>query len=284
MQAVTAHQVAATPMLRPAIDAHPASAPAAPAVTPPQSRLAQVEQRQQVAPPAEAGRQDDQPAAVTRISYTPPAAQTPVRPHSFSPAPPATQEPGAPNLFGSVALAVSHTAEDSQWRRVVDSRLPDGQGPWTRILDRARGLPLLEQLQVINAGVNQAVTFTSDIQQYGVDDYWATARETLTSGRGDCEDFAIAKLQLLEALGVSPDSLYLVVARDLDRQADHAVLAVRAQGRFWILDSAAGVMTAESVRDYRPILTFSARHAWVHGYRRAPDVMMASAGEVGGAH
>jgi len=263
----------------------PAAALMAPAVSGARAtnRLAEIEQHQrrdETAPAVED--QSARPAVISKASFITVAPRTtpPPPPRVLSPA---LQEGSAPNLFGSVALTVSHTPEDGQWRRIADSRLPTGEGPWTPILDRARGLPLMQQLQVINASVNRAITFTSDIQQYGVDDYWATARESLTSGRGDCEDYAIAKLQLLQALGVPADDLYLVIVRDLDRQADHAVLAVRAEGRFWVLDSGAGVMSAESVRDYRPIMTYSAHHAWLHGFRRAPDVMVASAGGVGGA-
>ena len=257
----------------------------APAAQP--SRLALIEAQQQSAasrPPtaAEPAPQADPPAVITQASFTTVAPQItpPARPRTYAPA---MQESAAPNLFGSVALVVSRTPEDGQWRRIADSRLPAADGPWTPILERARGLTLLQQLQVVNANVNRAITFTSDMEQYGVADYWASARESLISGRGDCEDYAIAKLQLLEALGVPADDLYLVIARDLDRQADHAVLAVRAEGRFWVLDSAANVMSAESVRDYRPIMTFSANRSWIHGYRRAPEVMVASASDVGGA-
>lgn len=257
------------------------------------SALAQIEAQQAGRPAAapaaanantDTDTQNDAPPVVTRASFTTlvPQVTPPSRPRAYAPA---LQDSvgAAPNLFGSVALVVSRTPEDGQWRRIADSRLPSSEGPWTPILERARGLPLMQQLQVVNAGVNRAITFTSDIQQYGVGDYWATARESLTNGRGDCEDYAIAKLQLLQALGVPADDLYLVLARDLDRQADHAVLAVRAEGRFWVLDSASGVMSAESVRDYRPIMTFSANHTWLHGFRRAPEVMVASAGDVGGA-
>ena len=34
-------------------------------------------------------------------------------------------------------------------------------------------------------------------------------------GRGDCEDYAIAKLQMLRAAGFEDRDLYLVIAKDL---------------------------------------------------------------------
>jgi predicted transglutaminase-like cysteine proteinase len=204
--------------------------------------------------------------------------------HTFSLPPSRSSSAGgdAPNIFGSVALAVGQTPSSGSWRRVASAPLPGLAGPWAQIEVKARSLPAREQLGVVNAWVNHAITFTDDARLYRASDYWATAAESLRRGQGDCEDYAIAKMQLLRALGVSSDHLYLVVARDLVRHADHALLAVRVDGRFWILDSATDtVLSADQVRDYRPILTYSENHAWMHGYKRvpaAPSVMMADAG------
>lgn len=253
------------------------------------SQLAQVERRQRDAaavatspspPPTQAalaqneradtrGRSDSVTTAGLPAPLAPRAAPSGLQP--------AILRGPQPDLFGSVALVVTRTPEDAQWRRVSTAALPAEGGPWTAVLRRARGLSGVEQLQTVNAWVNAAIAFTSDAQQYGVADYWATAEESLRSGRGDCEDYAIAKMQMLRALGVPQQDMYLVIVHDLVRRADHAVLAVREDGRFWIMDSAARVMPAESVQDYRPVMTFSAGHAWIHGYRREPSLIMASA-------
>ena len=46
-----------------------------------------------------------------------------------------------------------------------------------------------------------------------------------------------------------------------------------------MLDNGTDVVAdTETVRDYRPVLTFAAGGAWTHGYRRpAPALVMASA-------
>ncbi|HWA62977.1 MAG TPA: transglutaminase-like cysteine peptidase, partial [Caulobacteraceae bacterium] len=219
------------------------------------------------------------PASIVREAD---AGLTPMAPAVLRRIQPAAPLDSSPNLFGTVALAVAHTSEDAQWRRVSASRLPATGGPWTGVLQRARGLSEVGQLRLVNAWVNGAVAPASDVETYGVMDYWATAAETLTSGRGDCEDYAIAKMQMLQTLGFRSDDLYLVIVRDLVRRADHALLAVRADGRWWILDSAGrDIAPAETTQDYRPIMTFSAGREWLHGYRRqAPTtspVIMASA-------
>jgi predicted transglutaminase-like cysteine proteinase len=84
----------------------------------------------------------------------------------------------------------------------------------------------------------------SDIQQYGLDDYWASPLEMLTSHAGDCEDYAIAKYVALQAAGVAPDDLRLVIVRDLRHQATHAVLAVHQDGEWLLLDNRTLVMVS----------------------------------------
>jgi hypothetical protein len=74
--------------------------------------------------------------------------------------------------------------------------------------------------------------------------------------------------------------MYLVIAKDLVRRSDHAILVVRAGERMLMLDNGSDeLLDSESVADYRPVLTFAAGKAWTHGYRRSatPAVTFASA-------
>jgi predicted transglutaminase-like cysteine proteinase len=209
------------------------------------------------------------------------AASTNVAPRVASPP---TIGPDAPDIFGSVALAVGRTPQDAKWRSVADFVPSARDGPWSAVLAKARSQSQREQLATVNAWVNHAISYTADASNYGVADYWGTARESLTRGRGDCKDYAIAKMELLRALGVPADDLYLMLVRDIERRQDHAILAVRQSGRFFILDSGFdGVADAEDVRGYRPILTFSGARRWVHGFRRPQGVAVASATPVADA-
>src|SRR5439155_18744930 len=100
--------------------------------------------------------------------------------------------------------------------------------------------------------------------------HWAGLAETIAHGRGDCEDFAIAKMQLLAAAGVPQRDLYLILVRDEVRQIDHAVAAVRDEDRIYILDSANDrVVSPEQVRGYRPVVGFSGDARWTFGLRGA---------------
>jgi predicted transglutaminase-like cysteine proteinase len=64
-----------------------------------------------------------------------------------------------------------------------------------------------------------------DRVQWGVEDYWATPAEFLSSGAGDCEDYAIAKYFTLKELGVPVSRLRLVYARTWQARGAHMVLA-----------------------------------------------------------
>lgn len=93
------------------------------------------------------------------------------------------------------------------------------------------------RVEAVNREVNQAVRYVSDYQQHGVADLWSSPLETLSSGMGDCEDYAIAKYALLEAAGVPEADMRMLLVRDLAVRQDHAVLAVRVDGRWLVLDN-----------------------------------------------
>ena len=87
-------------------------------------------------------------------------------------------------------------------------------------------------------------------------------------------------MQLLHEAGIAERDMYLVIAKDLVRRSDHAILVVRAGERMLMLDNGSDeLLDSESVADYRPVLTFAAGKAWTHGYRRSatPAVTLASA-------
>jgi len=182
---------------------------------------------------------------------------------------------GRPDVFGSVALKVSHTPLDARWHSVEYARPTGAPAQFAQSL---RGDGAVEQLKAVNHYVNRRVTFEDDERHFGRGDVWSTANETLRSGRGDCEDYAIAKYQLLRSAGFADRNLYLVIVRDLVRRADHAVLVARAAGHMFVLDNGSDeVLDSETITDYRPILTFASTGEWTHGYRmQSPPVNIAS--------
>jgi predicted transglutaminase-like cysteine proteinase len=172
-----------------------------------------------------------------------------------------------PDVFGTVALKVNRTSLDRRWRGVERARIAGRAAVYASSL---RNLDKAGRVDAINHYVNRHVKFVDDSRQYRRADVWATANDTLTSGRGDCEDYAIAKLQMLRAAGFSDLDLYLVILKDLVRRSDHAVAVVRSGNRMLVLDNGTDeVLDSDRVTDYRPVLTFAANGAWTHGYKLA---------------
>ena len=233
------------------------------------SRLAAImaEQRGVAVPAPIATPASLEPASRTSL----PVLQAIVRKPLVSPA----VASGKPDIFGSVALAVPRTPLDTRWRAVANKRV---DGPAAAFAASLRDRSELERIEAVNWYVNKRVRFVDDSVQYRRPDLWTAANDTLQRGRGDCEDYAIAKLQMLRAAGFSDRNLYLAIVKDLVRRSDHAVLVVRAEGRMLVLDNGTDrLLDTESVQDYRPVLTFSARGSWTHGYRRKLPVNFASA-------
>lgn len=176
-----------------------------------------------------------------------------------------------PNVFGSVALAIGSTPLDAQWRNAGAAGAPGSLGRWTAGFQRPNGANIEALLGEVNRWVNSRLTFTDDAPRRGRADQWASAEASLSRGRGDCEDYAIAKMQLLSAIGVDRSRMFLVIARDLVRRADHAVLIVQVDSRFLVLDNMTdAVLDSNQIADYRPIMSYSASGRWIHGYEREP--------------
>jgi predicted transglutaminase-like cysteine proteinase len=172
-----------------------------------------------------------------------------------------------PDVFNSVALSIGRSPLDARWHQVSGAGVGGNAGAFAASL-RAAGL--FARLEAVNSYVNARVRFVDDRVQFGVADRWQVPSDTLSRGRGDCEDFALAKRAMLRAAGVPDRDLYLVVLKDLSRRADHAVLVVRAAGRFLVLDNGTDrIVDSADISDYRPMLTFAAAgRSYTHGYRR----------------
>jgi predicted transglutaminase-like cysteine proteinase len=91
--------------------------------------------------------------------------------------------------------------------------------------------------ETVNQLVNAAIVYQTDLAQHGVADVWSAPLETFTSGRGDCEDYAIAKFVALKEAGMPADQLSIVLVRDRAARVDHAVLAVKDGDHWLILDN-----------------------------------------------
>ena len=182
---------------------------------------------------------------------------------------------GGPDVFGSTAIRIGNTPYDAMWQRASAGPAPSLGG-----FDRSGNSEQL--LRQVNAWVNRRITFAEDKVGNAPAEIWQSAAESIRRGRGDCEDYALAKLALLAANGFDRRDLFLVIARDLIARTNHAVLAVRTDRGFVILDNATDdLVEGDRVNDYRPIFSYSASGRWIHGFGgqapALPPIQVASA-------
>jgi predicted transglutaminase-like cysteine proteinase len=196
---------------------------------------------------------------------------------------PASEFIPANAVLGSLPVAVKHTPFDRDWSLASSRKDMRGIHRAVASSGASRSVDDASRVEAVNRWVNSTIAFGDDRDIYGRADYWAPASETFRRGTGDCEDFAIAKMELLSALGISRSKMRLVVARDLVRNADHAILIVTLSDRSVMLDNVTDrLLDARLPNDYRPIMSFSQNAKWVHGYavQSAISVRMASAAQL----
>lgn len=128
-------------------------------------------------------------------------------------------------------------------RTEVNSCTPAAR-QYLAIVDEARKREGRARIEVVNRSINATIRYMSDIAQHGVVDVWSAPLASLTSGRGDCEDYAIAKYAALRDAGVAANDLRLLLVHDRAARQDHAVVAVRSDGRWLVLDNRHLMVTA----------------------------------------
>lgn len=91
-----------------------------------------------------------------------------------------------------------------------------------------------EKIIEINKFFN-TLAYGQDIFVWGKSDYWATRKEFLSKGAGDCEDYSMAKVETLKDYGFDA---WLAIVQRIDMRAEsHAVCFVRHEGIIYVLDN-----------------------------------------------
>ena len=101
----------------------------------------------------------------------------------------------------------------AQLRQRYGERGAQAFSDWKRMLDAALPLAAGQRLSRVNDYFNRQIQVGEDMAIWRRADYWTTPGELLAAGRGDSEDFAIAKYFTLLALNVAPEKLRLVYVR-----------------------------------------------------------------------
>jgi len=191
-------------------------------------------------------------------------------------------------IFGSVEFRSATLAALPQWTRVVqrmaeekptydacaasvkDCPFPAVAG-WLAKVQSLKGLDRTTQLIELNRYFNRW-PYRDDRENYGTSDYWASPLEFLRAS-GDCEDYAIIKFASLRILGYENDALRIVVVMDTLRNLPHAVLSVRMDEKFYIMDSLYdAVLTDDRNNFYVPQYSVNETTRWAHIIVLSPPV------------
>lgn len=176
--------------------------------------------------------------------------------------------------FGDIAQKRSDTSGFSKWHTVharMQNQMRDPQfdatrQAWKASLRDMTELGTLEKIRKVNSLVNQG-RFVKDSAQFGQKDYWASPLEFFDRGAGDCEDYALAKMYSLRALGLPSDAMRLSVVFDTQKQIPHAILVVYDdEQRPWVLDNQnKNIISADRATDrYQPIYSLAQSAWWRH--------------------
>lgn len=113
---------------------------------------------------------------------------------------------------------------------------------------------LTPNLQGVNDFYNHGIMYETEIV-----DYWLTPTELRQRGKGDCEDFAIAKYFLLRDMGVHAEDLRIAYAR----MNDEAHMVLIYQPEQLVLDNSLDLILPLSRRkDLKIIYTFNENNLW----------------------
>ena len=114
---------------------------------------------------------------------------------------------------------------------------------------RAEATPeRLSELDIVNRKVNHEIEPATDMEVYGVVEYW-----TIPTTRGDCEDYALLKRHILIARGWPSGTLLMTVVRD-EKNEGHAVLTVRTTQGDYILDNKVDVVRLWNQTPYHYVM------------------------------
>ena len=172
-------------------------------------------------------------------------------------------------------LPLARGLDFDRLQQALVTRFGETQRPllldWQHTLDEARSAGEREKLRRVNDFFNQRIAFDDDRSVWGQGDYWATPIETMGQGRGDCEDFSIAKYYSLLDLGIPVGKLRLVYVKAAQSGPSgtflvaHMVLAYYATPNAdpLVLDNLnPQILPASRRSDLSPIFSFNGAGLW----------------------
>ena len=130
---------------------------------------------------------------------------------------------------------------------------------------KVKDFELIKKLSHVNSFINKILP-ELDNKSVGIDDYWATPKEFLISGHGDCEDYAIAKYFTLLELGIKKENLYFAVVQVKGSRSNHMILlySENKNSSPLVLDNLSSVVIPFSKRiDLKPKFAFNELNSYL---------------------
>lgn len=109
--------------------------------------------------------------------------------------------------------------QESKKQSFIVNRLKKYQSLKKKVVDYT----LIRKLSHVNSFLNKILP-KHDINANSSIDYWATPKEFLIQGHGDCEDYVISKYFTLLELGIKKQNLYFAVVKVKGERDYHMVL------------------------------------------------------------
>lgn len=146
------------------------------------------------------------------------------------------------------------------------------------VVAEGAGYEGLARIGHINRAANLALRAFDGARSSDLHGKWTSPLATLAAGGGDCKQFAVLKYRALEDAGFAADDVRLVILQSRSLPETHAVVAVRNERRWLILDnrSMALVESDELLDRYIPLYTLD--HRGVRQFVRPLNVAQKPAG------
>lgn len=177
-------------------------------------------------------------------------------------------------IFAGLAIAVPVITEtifrfDKEFLKKAEEKCgkeaPTRFTAWEELIHNDKSPSDREKLAKVNRFFNSRIQFVSDIDLWGVQDYWATPVELLCKRAGDCEDFAIAKYFTLKAMGVAEEKLNIAYVKAIQYNIAHMVLTYYSEpgAEPLVLDNLIDSIDPASKRtDLMPVFSFNGAGLW----------------------
>lgn len=145
---------------------------------------------------------------------------------------------------------------------------------WQRLLTGVKPLGTMDKLKRVNEFFNHHIQFGDDQAIWGQSDYWATLLETLAKGKGDCEDFTIAKYFTLLDADIPNEQLRLIYVKARIGGPDSSVIQAHMVLAYYatpdadpiVLDNLISELRPARRRpDLQPVFSFNSQGIWSGG-------------------